>query len=237
MNLVDDATGKTLLRFFEQETTASAMLTLWDWIGLYGIPKAVYCDRKNAFVLDREPTREELLSGITKPKSHFEKACEKLGIEVIVAYSPQAKGRVERNHQVHQDRLVKELRLAGISTIEQANHFVRETYNQKINAKFERPPACDADGHAPLLGADLREIFVFEHRRTVGHDWVVQFQCRQFQILKDNRNRPQPGAKITVRVRLDGSTDIYWNGKALLIKELENGKEKESINVPTKKVA
>jgi hypothetical protein len=80
-----------------------------------------YCDHKNAFVLTREPTDAELLAGITKPKSQFGKACAKLGIEGIPANSPQAKGRVERNHGLDQDRLVKELRLAGISTIQEAN--------------------------------------------------------------------------------------------------------------------
>jgi len=74
----------------------------------------LYCDKKNAFVLTREPTDSELLQGITKPKSHFGRVCERLGIDVIAANSPQAKGRVERNHGSDQDRLVKELRLAGI---------------------------------------------------------------------------------------------------------------------------
>ncbi|GHU45428.1 hypothetical protein FACS1894190_17570 [Spirochaetia bacterium] len=85
--LVDDATGKSLGMFFDEETTEGAMKMLWRWIELYGIPKALYCDKKNAFVLTRDPTDEELLRGITKPKSHFGKACEKLGIEVIAADS------------------------------------------------------------------------------------------------------------------------------------------------------
>ena len=89
-----------------------------------GTPQALYCDRKNAFVITREPTDAELSESLTEPKSHFEKACKKLGIEVIPANSPQGKGRGERNHGLDQDRLVKELRLAGISTIEEANRFL-----------------------------------------------------------------------------------------------------------------
>jgi transposase len=221
MNMVDDATGKTYAQFFEQETIEAAMRTLWQWIEQFGIPKALYCDKKNAFVLTREPTDAELLQGITKPKSHFGLACEKLGIEVIAADSPQAKGRVERNHQVYQDRLVKELRLAGISTIEEANKFLRETYLPKINAKFARPPRESEDGHAPLLKTDPREIFCFEHKRTVANDFVVRHECRYFQILKENQSKPRPRDKVVVRVHLDGVLDIYWQGKKLLVKELD----------------
>lgn len=123
MNMVDDATGTTLSFLSEQETTAAAMKLLWAWIERYGIPQAVYCDKKNAYVISREPTIEEQLRGIV-PKSYFQIACERLGIEVIIAQSPEAKGRVERNHGVYQDRFVKELRLAGISRIAEANSFL-----------------------------------------------------------------------------------------------------------------
>jgi transposase len=163
INMVDDATGKTLSMLFGQETTEGAMRTLWAWIGSYGLPKALYCDKKNAFVLTREPGEDEIKRGITKPKSHFGKACEKLGIEVLAANSaaqlprPQAKGRVERNHGVYQDRFVNgslpQLRLAGISTIEAANKFLSETYLPKTNAKFEVAPADNADGHCHYYGA------------------------------------------------------------------------------------
>merc|ERR1711964_496715 len=132
MNMVDDATGTTLSFLDEAETTVAAMRLLWAWILRYGIPQAVYCDRKNAFVLDREPTVEQQLRGVT-PKSPFELACQKLGIEVIVARSPQAKGRVERNHGVYQDRFVKELRLAAISEIADANEYLRTTYLDRLN--------------------------------------------------------------------------------------------------------
>jgi hypothetical protein len=126
MKMVDDATGTTLAIMGEQETTEAAMRLLWAWIELYGIPQSLYCDRKNAFVLDRDPTIKEQLSGVL-PVSPFQFACQRLGVEVIVAHSPQAKGRVERNHGVYQDRFVKELRLAGISSIQQANQFLQST--------------------------------------------------------------------------------------------------------------
>ena len=150
ITMIDDATNRRLALFFEGETTAGAMRVLSLWIRKYGIPQGLYCDKKNAFVLTREPTDSELLSGITEPKSHFGRACEKLGVEVIPANSPQAKGRVERNHGVDQDRLVKELRLAGISRIEEANRFLLETYLPRRNQKFSRPAFDPADAHVPL---------------------------------------------------------------------------------------
>jgi hypothetical protein len=180
MNMVDDATGTTLSFLDEQETTIGAMNLLWVWIERYGIPQGVYCDRKNAFVLDREPTIEEQLRGIT-PRSPFETACEKLGIEVIVARSPQAKGPVERNHGVYQDRFVKELRLAGISEIDGANEYLQSTYLDQVNRKFAKPPIDAEDAHVPLLvDQTLESIFCFEEQRVVSEDYVVQFDRRLF---------------------------------------------------------
>jgi hypothetical protein len=141
ITMIDDATNIRYGQFFEEETTVGAMTVLSYWIRKYGIPQALYCDHKNAFVLTREATEVELLQGITKPNSHFGNACEKLGEAVIPASSPQAKGRVERNHGLDQDQLVKELRLAGISTIAEVNRFLEERYLPKMNGKFSRPAA------------------------------------------------------------------------------------------------
>jgi hypothetical protein len=171
-------------------------------------------------VLTREPTDAELLAGITKPKSHFGKTCGKLGIEVIPANSPQAKGRAVRNHGVDQDRLVKERRLAGIPAIAEANTFLREVYLPKTNVRFTRPPASKDDAHVPLFGVDLADILCFEYERTVSNDYIVRFEKRLFQILKENRNRPQPAKQVTVREKVDETISIHWNGKPLKIKEV-----------------
>ena len=222
VTMIDDATNVRLARFFEQETIEAAMTVFSLWIQSYGIPQALYCDRKNAFVLTREPTDAELLAGVTEPKSHFGRACEKLGVQVIAANSPQAKGRVERNHGVDQDRLVKEMRLAGVSTITCANAFLADYYLPKMNGKFSRPPADAADAHAPLEGVNLKDVFCYEHERTVGCDYVVRFEKRLFQILKGNKALPQPKSKVIVRVLLDGTLRIIWKGTKLLVKELTN---------------
>lgn len=229
MNMVDDATGTTLSFLCPQETTVAAMQLLWRWIERYGIPQAVYCDRKNAFVLDREPTIEEQLAGIV-PKSPFEVACEKLGIEVIVARSPQAKGRVERNHAVYQDRLVKELRLGGISDIGAANHYLETEFLQEINGKFEKLPAQPEDAHVPLLAnQDLRNVLCFERRRVVSQDFVVQFAGRCYQILAEpRRHRPRPTAKVTVRTWLDETVHFFWQDRELLVEEIKRPQRKEA---------
>jgi hypothetical protein len=169
MNMADDATGKTLSMLFEEETAVAAMTLLSCWIKKYGIPRALYRDRKNACVTNREPTIEEQLDG-EEPRSHFEKACGKLNIKVIQASSPQAKGRVERSHAVYQNRFVKELRLAGISAIEEANRFLSQMPIPKTNAKFAKPSADPRDAHVPLEKRDLREILCFEYRRSAGRD-------------------------------------------------------------------
>jgi hypothetical protein len=183
ITMIDDAKKERLSQFFDEETMFGTMFVLKMWIERYGIPESLYCDRKNAFVLTREPTDAELLKGITKPLSHFGRACKKLGIEVIPANSPQAKGRVERNHGVDQDRLVKELRLEGISAIIEANRFLRETYLPKMNAMFGRPALSDEDAHVSPEGFNLDDILCMEDCRKVSNDYIIRFHARLFQIL------------------------------------------------------
>jgi len=221
ITLIDDATKIRLSQFFEEETMFGAMIVLKMWIETYGIPESLYCDKKNAFVLTREPTDNELLNGITQPKSHFGRACDKLGITVIAANSPQAKGRVERNHGVDQDRLVKELRLAGISTIEQANAFLLDTYLPNMNSKFSRPAKSKDDAHVRSGTASLDDIFCMEHERKVSKDYIIRYECRLFQILSESKMKPRPGDAVLVRVKLDSSISIVWKNKPLLVKEIK----------------
>ena len=187
MNLVDDATGITLAIMSEQETTEAAMRILWAWIELYGIPLALYCDLKSVYLSDREPTLEEQLEG-KLPQTAFGLACEKMGIQIISAYSPQAKGRMERKHGLYQDRFVKELRLRGAKTIIEANLILRGGFVEKLNKKFARQALAEEDLHVKLNGRqDLRDIFCFERSRSVGQDWVVRNENRFYQL---HRGKP-----------------------------------------------
>ena len=220
ITMIDDATNTRLSQFFEEETMFGTMIVLKMWIKRYGIPESLYCDKKNAFVLTREPTDAELLIGILKPKSHFGKACGRLGIDVIAANSPQAKGRVERNHGVDQDRLIKELRLENICTIENANKFLLETYLPKMNRKFSRPARNGDDAHVNLGKINLDDILCMEFDRTISKDYIIRFETRLFQILDTNKTLPRPKDKVLVRVKLDNSIQILWKDKSLLVKEI-----------------
>jgi len=221
MNMVDDARGTTLSRMASAETTEVAMRVLWAWIDRYGIPRELYTDRKNVFVTEREPTLEEQLAG-EAPLTAFGKACKRLGIRIITAHSPQAKGRVERSHEVYQDRFLKELRLRGITTLEGANHLLQEGFCDMLNAKFAQPPRERADYHRRLPNAmDLAEIFVHEETRRVSNDWTFSYRNRVYQIRADNRPLPKPKDEIIVRTRLDGTVAMVYRNKALHYAEME----------------
>jgi hypothetical protein len=146
MTMVDDATGRTLLRFGAEETTWAAADLLRAWIDAYGVPAALYADWKNVY--QRAPTTNERARGDT-PLTQFGRMCTKLGITLIGASSPQAKGRVERGHGTHQDRLIKKLRLKHISDVTAANAYVTTEYLPEHNARFAIAPAHAVDHHRP----------------------------------------------------------------------------------------
>jgi molybdenum-dependent DNA-binding transcriptional regulator ModE len=215
MNMVDDAQGTTMALMADEESTEAAMRLLWSWIERYGIPKALYTDKKNVFVTDREPTIEEQLAS-EEPMTAFGKACKKLGIEIITAHSPQAKGRVERSHGVYQDRLVKELRLHGITTLEGANELLADGFSERLNARFQREPARPRDFHRRVpKGLNLAQVFCWEETRSVQNDWTIRYNNRFYQILKENRPRPRPKEKVLVRLLLDRNVQILYRDKKL----------------------
>lgn len=219
-NMVDDATSTTLSLMREEETTEGAMQVLWGWIERYGVPLALYTDGKNVYVTGREPTVEEELRG-EEPLTAFGQACRKLGIKIMVASSPQAKGRVERKHGVFQDRLVKELALRGVSTIDGANAVLAGGFVDGLNLKFARPPASDVDFHRALPEEiALRDVFVFEDSRTVQNDWTVRWENRWFQITGPKRSLPPARGKVIVQRRLDGTRRIVYRGQAMSFNEI-----------------
>jgi transposase len=208
MNLTDDATGRGDGRFEAQETIWGAVRSLRRWIEQYGIPQALYTDWKNVYV--RKPTGAELATGEVA-LTHFGRMCATLGIRIHPASSPQAKGRVERSHGTHQDRLIKKLRRAGIVEYARANAYLAATYWPAHNARFGRPPASPEDFHTPVpKGVDLDQVFRLERTRTVSNDWVVQHATRLLQI--DRRQRVHPPARSTVQVceYEDGHLEVWY---------------------------
>jgi transposase len=172
MVMVDDATSRTQARLGKEETIWAAVGVLRAWIKNYGVPRALYTDWKNIY--QRKATPGEQLRGEV-PCTQFGRMCQKLGIRMVAASSPQAKGRVERNHGTHQDRLIKKLRRKQVTSYEAANQFLEEQYLPAHNRRFARPPAQPEDYHGGKpRGHELREIFRLESERTISNDWVIR---------------------------------------------------------------
>jgi len=211
MNMVDDATGTCGLRFEAQETTWGAVRSLRAWIAAYGIPLALYTDWKNVYV--RKPTEAEVASGEVA-LTQFGRMCATLGIRIIAASSPQAKGRVERGHGTHQDRLPKKLRRKQIAAYDAANRFLASHYSPDHNRRFARPPAAPEDFHTPVPpGLDLEEVFRVETPRTVGHDWVVRHENRLLQLERRGRHYPPARSTVLVCEYEDGHLDVWYRGQ------------------------
>src|SRR5215470_17657353 len=147
LTLVDDATGRSLGRFGAQETIWAAVGVLRAWIGQFGIPRALYTDWKNVYV--RRPNQEERATG-AEPFTQFGRMCAALGIKIIPASSPQAKGRIERNHATHQDRLVKKLRRKAIADLDTANAFLEAEYWPDHNRRFAQAARAADDFHVAV---------------------------------------------------------------------------------------
>ena len=224
IDMTDDATGECLGFFDEEETSMLALRVLQAWVKKYGIPMALYVDKKNVYVTKENPTIEEQLEG-KKALTYFGETCELLGIEIIEANSPQAKGRIERAHGTHQDRLVKEMRLKGIDSIGEANRFVRK-YFKSHNNRFAIEPRDKNDCHIPVQeGFDLDHAFSIKDGRTVSNDWTVRYMTKIFQILNQEPLPPR-GAKVTVCKYLDKKIHIFHGKRELRIKEIANSPAK-----------
>lgn len=234
MNFVDDATGLALCRFSTEETTWAAADLLESWVRTHGVPQALYCDWKNVY--KRKPTAREEIEGV-EPETQFGRMCAKLGVRIIAASSPQAKGRVERHHGTHQDRLIKKMRLAGIADYEAANRYLDEQYLDEHNAKFGREPAAGADFHSRLSKRlDLKWVFCLEAERVVTNDLVVRFENRFLQ-LKPKRNQAiGAGARVTVQQAREGELRVVVEDRAVLFDEIAKPAKKARAQ-PRQRVA
>lgn len=203
MNLVDDATGRTLARLGAEETIWAAADVLRRWIETYGVPLALYTDWKNVYV--RVPNAAEQVTGAV-PLTQFGRMCAALAIDIIAANSPEAKGRVERNHGTHQDRLVKKLRRLGIADATAANAFLETTYLPEHNARFAQAPASTEDFHRRTPSrATLDRVLQLEETRVLSNDWVIRYDTRYFQVARQSHQAP---ARSTVLVRENASGAI-----------------------------
>ena len=217
LTLVDDATGRTWGRFGAQETIWAAAAVLRGWIEQFGIPRALYTDWKNVYV--RRPNADERETG-AEPLTQFGRMCKALGITIIPASSPQAKGRIERNHGTQQDRLVKKLRRKGIQALESANAFLEAEYWADHNRRFAQAPVASDDFHVTVpRGVRLDQVFRLQETRTVGNDWVVRYDNRLLQL---ERHSQRPPARSTVVVFEDaaGQLEIRYRDRVMRSTEI-----------------
>lgn len=209
MAYIDDASSRVSARFYEYEGTVPAMDSFGRYVRRYGVPLCAYADKHTTYRAPGEPTVAEQLAG-TKPQSQFERALAELGVTLIHAHSPQAKGRVERLFKTLQDRLVKDLRLAGIATLEAANRFL-ETWLPRYNRRFTVQPAETADLHRPSPTAhELERMLCLKTTRVVRRDWTVAHHRHLYQLETNVR-----AAQVVVEDHLDGTMRMTHHGRSL----------------------
>lgn len=212
MVLIDDATSLTQARFYRGETTEAAFDAFRRWIERYGIPRSVYVDRHSIYRDEDHPH---------KP-TQFSRAMKELGVELICANSPQAKGRVERRNAVFQDRLVKEMRLRNLRTMEQANALLDKMFLEDLNRRYAIDASRPQDLHR-AVGAELKleQVLCVQEQRVVGQDWCVRWRNRWLQIEACHAVLGLVGKRVRVRELIGGELQLEVKGERLTYRELK----------------
>jgi hypothetical protein len=226
MVMVDDATNQVWARFFEQETTGASYDVLEAWIRRWGLPQSLYVDRDSIYRCEGIGSIAEQFAG-KEPKTQFGRAMEQLGVELILANSPQAKGRVERMNGTLQDRLVKALRLEKISDLSQANEYLGKEFLAALNRRFKVKAASSTDLHRSIPRA-LEEILSWEEERVVQRDWTVACASRWYQLDRQHESLSLAGRKIVVRRLRNGRVQLIYRGSKLRYRELPSRPQREA---------
>jgi len=221
MGYIDDATGKPFARFYPYEGTLPAMDSFKRYIEKYGVPASIYLDKHPTYKSTKKQTIEEELNN-AEPLSQFSRAVKELGVDVIYADSPQAKGRIERLFNTFQNRLIKEMRLRGIKSTKEGNMFLKH-YLPAYARRFAVQPANDTDLHRPLpQGVDLDAVFCVKTIRVLRNDFTVAYNGKLYQV-EDNVN----AEKVTVEERANGSIHISYRNTGLKFKEITTRPKKQ----------
>lgn len=234
MVMIDDATSKLYAHFFEAETTYAAMVVFKQWVLRYGRPLLLYPDRHSIHKRNDDGAKEIYHRTGKYPPTRFGEALEQLSVNLTWARSPQAKGRVERKNKTLQDRLAKELQMAGIHEIGPANEYLDEIYLAKHNAKFTVEPAKAVNMHLPCPSIEELDdaLCPVSEQRKVDKTGCISWHGRIFELQgKDHTPRRKP--KVIVRQRLDGQIEVLTkeDKRKLCIKEISKA-EKTSKNKP-----
>jgi transposase len=216
--VIDDATSRFYARFTEHDTTEENLRTFGEWLRRYGRPLAHYTDKNSIFRTSAPTTLGEQLRG-QKASSHFGRALRELGIEWIAAHSPQAKGRIERLFETLQDRLVKEMRLAGIANLAAANHFLEMHFLPAWERRFTVAPRKPRNAHR-RLGPEqrLEEILSVRVGRQVADDHSVSWDGHRWGVPREEVCAGLRGAQVEVERRLDGSHWLRYRGRYLRLR-------------------
>ena len=222
---VDDATGKVPAALFrQQEDTQGYLLMLKEVIERHGVPLALYSDRHGIF--QRSPKEPESIAEQVRGRrdpTQFARALSELDIGLVLAHTPQAKGRIERVWGTFQDRLVSEMRLADVSTIEQANRALCE-FLPRFNARFGVPAAQQGSAYRTLPhDASLDGVLCFKYLRTVANDNTVRFNGSTMQLMADEYRASYARANVEVQERLDGSIVVAYQGRVLAAQPAAKG--------------
>jgi len=224
---IDDATSSCPgARFAVSDSTIENMRVLKYIVETKGIPLVFYCDKDANFKTAKYESIHYQLKA-EDVQTQIERALKELGVQIIYANSPQAKGRVERAWGTFQDRLCSELRLHHISTLEAANHYLLEEYIPKHNRKFSHPAKEPGFAYRPVpKGIDLNNVFCLKDERTVAADNTVAYRTKYYQILPNDYRISFTKAKVMIHEWLDGSIHIFYKDKELKHKPIPKKRTK-----------
>lgn len=227
MVMVDDATGQVWAQFFEQETTRASYDMFEGWVRRWGLPQSVYVDRDSIYRCEGVGSIAEQLAG-KEPQTQFGRAMEQLGVELILANSPQAKGRVERMNGTLQDRLVKALRLEGIHDLEVANQYLRQSFLPALNRRFKVQPASAADVHR-AVPPRLEEVLSWEEERVVQRDWTLCYNHCWYQLERQHESLSLVGRKVIVRTLRSGRVQLVYREAQLSYRQLPGRPQRQVL--------
>lgn len=220
--MIDDASSRTFARLYATEDTATAFELFGRYARRFGLPLGLYVDRDSIYkVNDAHALEKARETGQKQPLTQFGRAMRDLGVKMTYARSPQAKGRVERVNRTFQDRLVKEFRLLGITTMKAGNDYLGKRFLKSLNTLIQRTPASGANVHQPIdRQVIMQDVLCHRELRSVGQDWCVTHARRILQIAKQYQPLALAGKRVEVLHRADGALKLLYQGKSLRFTEV-----------------
>ena len=225
MGYIDDATGRVYGKFYDYEGTMPAMDSLKGYVKKNGIPRSIYLDKHSTYKINKVQRYKEWPFRDKEELTQFARSCRQLGIELIYAHSPQAKGRVERLFETLQDRLVKELRLEGVKTLEEANKLLVK-YVSKFNKRFKVSAKNLSNLHRSAAGLDLKEILSIQKEHVLRNDRTFVHNKQWYQVLDKTRAN-----KVVLHECLNGQIIVKCGKNRLSFKEIKDISEKRKAIV------